>query len=97
MSYIDTTPSKQFCLEQQDFDDYDYYEAHKHYTLCDAAHVLDQFGVLEFLRGVTPLMKHPREQHVLTQLQLIAEKYEHVLLKMEPADRVLYEVNRGEK
>ena len=96
MSYIDTTPSKQFCLEQQDFDDYDYYEAHKHYTLCDAAHVLDQFGVLEFLRGVTPLMKHPREQHVLTQLQLIAEKYEHVLLKMEPADRVLYEVNRDD-
>jgi len=88
--------SLDFSLEQQDFNDYDYYEAHKHYTLCDAAHVLDQYGVLEFLRGVTPLMKHPREQHILTQLQLIAEKYEHVLLKMERADKVLYEVNRGE-
>ena len=96
MNYIDSS-TEQFCLEQQDFDDYDYYEAHKHYTLCDAAHVLDQFGVLEFLRGVTPLMKHPKEQHVLTQLQLIAEKYEHVLLKMERADRVLYEVKRGEE
>ena len=95
MNYIDNT-TKQFCLEQQDFDVYAYYEAHKHYTMCDAAHVLDQYGVIEFLRGVTPLMKHPREQHVLTQLQLIAEKYEHVLLKMEPADKVLYEVNRGE-
>jgi hypothetical protein len=94
MSYIDTT--KQFCLEQQDFEPYDYYEAHKHYTMCDAAHVIDQFGVIDFLRGVTPLMKHPQEQHVLTQLLLIAEKYEHVLLKMDRADRVLYEVKRGE-
>jgi hypothetical protein len=85
-----------FSLEQQDFDDYDYYEAHKHYTLCDAAHVLDQYGVVEFLRGVSPLMKHPREQHVLTQLLLLAEKYEHVLLKMDRADRVLYEVNRDD-
>ena len=81
--------SLDFSLEQQDFDAYDYYEAHKHYTLCDASHVLDQFGVIEFLRGVTPLMKNPREQHVLTQLLLVAEKYEHVLLKMERADEVL--------
>ena len=50
MDYIDTT--KQFCLEQQDFEPYDYYEAHKHYTMCDAAHVIDQFGVIDFLRGV---------------------------------------------
>lgn len=85
-----------FSLETQNPSDYDYNEAHRHYTMCDASNVIDYYGVLEFLRGVTPLMKNPQEQHILTQLLLIAEKYEHVLLKMDRADKVLYEVNRGE-
>lgn len=74
---------------------YDYEDAHKHYTLCDVSHVIDDYGVMEFLRGITPLLNSPREQHVMAQLLQIAEKYEHVLLKMERADTVLYEVNRN--
>jgi len=78
-----------FSLEQQNPSDYDYEEAHRHYTMCDSAGVVDYYGAVEFLRGVTPLMKNPQEQHVLTQLLLIAEKYEDILLKPQRADEVL--------
>jgi hypothetical protein len=90
--------SIEFSLEQQDNEasEVAYEEAHRHFVMCDSARLVDNFGVLSFLRHVTPLMNNPQEQHVLTQLLLIAEKYEHVLLKMTPADRVLYEVNKGE-
>lgn len=86
--------SLDFSLEQQDFSDHDYEEAHRHFTMSSSANIVDYYGVIAFLRGVTPLMNNPQEQHVMTQLLSIAEKYEHVLLKMTPAERVLFEVNR---
>lgn len=64
-------------------------EAGHYYTILDTSHLIDDMGVLPFLREVTRTMNNPMEQHVLTQLLLIAEKYENVLLKMPRADEVL--------
>lgn len=72
----------------------DFREASEYYTLLDASHLIDDMGVLPFLRETVRTMNNPTEQHVLTQLLLIAEKYEHVMLKMKRADEVLYEVYR---
>jgi hypothetical protein len=77
-----------------DATDIDFSEAGHFYTILDSALLIDDMGVVPFLRDVTRHMMNPMEQHVLTQLLLIAEKYEHVLLKMRRADEVLYEVNK---
>jgi hypothetical protein len=69
--------------------DADLAEAGHFYTILDTSHLIDDMGVVPFLRDVTRYMNNPMEQHVLTQLLRIAEKYEHVLLKMDNADEVL--------
>ena len=73
-----------------DTSDVDYVEAGHYFTLLDASHLIDNMGVVPFLREATRLMNSPQEQHVLTQLLRIAETHERVLLKMERADEVLH-------
>jgi hypothetical protein len=72
----------------------DFAEAGHFYTVLDAALLIDEMGVVPFLEQVTKSMNNPMEQHVATQLLRIAMKHERVLLKMTPADHVLYEVNK---
>lgn len=69
--------------------DYNLAEASDYFTILDSSHLIDAMGVLPYLRSVIPTMNNPQEQHVLKQLLAVAEAYEHVLLKMEPADKVL--------
>jgi hypothetical protein len=77
-----------------DATDIDFSEAGHFYTVLDSALLIDEMGVVPFLRDVTRHMMNPIEQHVLTQLLLIAEKHERVLYSMRRADEVLYEVNK---
>jgi hypothetical protein len=77
-----------------DATDIDFAEAGHFYTVLDAALLIDEMGVVPFLEQVTKSMNNPMEQHVATQLLRIAMKHERVLLKMTPADHVLYEVNK---
>jgi hypothetical protein len=77
-----------------DATDIDFSEAGHFYTILDAALLIDEMGVVAFLRDITRHMNNPMEQHVATQLCRVAEKYEHILLKMRRADEVLYAVNK---
>lgn len=72
----------------------DYVEAGHYFTILDASHLMDNMGTVEFLREVARTMNNPIEQHIATQLLLIAEKHERVLYAMRRADEVLYAVNK---
>lgn len=73
----------------------DFAEAGHFYTVLDAALLIDDMGVVAFLEQVTKSMNNPMEQHIATQLLRIAQKHERALLKMIPADQLLYEVNKN--
>lgn len=77
-----------------DTSDEDYVEAGHYFTILDASHLMDNMGTLEFLREVVRTMNNPIEQHLATQLLLIAEKHQRVLYSMRRADEVLYAVNK---
>ena len=73
----------------------DFSEAGHFYTVLDAALLIDDMGVVAFLEQVTKSMNNPMEQHIATQLLRIAIKHERALLRMIPADQLLYEVNKN--
>ena len=86
-----------FYNEQENYIDataIDFAEAGHYYTVLDAALLIDDMGVVKFLEQATKSMNNPMEQHIATQLLRIAVKHERVLLKMTPADHVLYEVSK---
>lgn len=85
----------QLSLDTSVVTDADFLEAHNYFNAIDSAELIDDLGIVYFLRDVVPLMNNPMQQHMTTQLLLLAEKYEHVLLKTHRADEVLYEVNRN--
>lgn len=91
-NYLELFPTEQDYIDATDID---FSEAGHYYTVLDAALLMDEMGVVKFLREITRYMNNPMEQHVATQLYRIAEKHERVLLKMTPADQVLYEVNKN--
>lgn len=64
-------------------------EAQHYFEVFDCAQFIDESGVVVALREIVRYMNNPQEQHVMSQLLRIAEKYEHVLLKMDNADEVL--------